>query len=636
MKDKLSVIVPVYNVEKYLNKCLESLINQTYKNLEIVVVEDCSKDNSKKLLENYKKYKNIKFIYNKKNSGLSFSRNVGIENSTGDYIGFVDSDDYVDLDYYEKMMDSIIKNKSDIVLSDIKSVYEATGDVLINKACIGNVTKENILKSGLSASCANKVFKKDIIKEYPFEVGKINEDLAVVIPCLVKTKNISYVENTYYYYIQRENSIQNSKFNPKKFDIFWGVELTLERIKNEANYEDLKDTIIYNQIITFLLYYITSQKKFFTRLSILRKYHKLAKKYNIDKNKYFIEFLSKTDGKHSKYYKMLVKLNAKGLIFLDNLLISFYNLLSKLLIKKIKDLDKINLEDVIKSAKKQSSMDTPSIKLSVVVPNYNYAKFMYQRIYSILNQDYKIYELIILDDKSKDNSKEIIDEIYNKIKDYVNVRVIYNKENSGSAFKQWKKGFDEAKGDYIWIAEADDYCKPNMISSLIKPILSNDKIMISYCDTSFINSTGTIIIKSIKGEIDYQKSGHWDSSYIVNGLDEIKDYSYLNNTIANVSSTIIKNGNYEEIFNSAGKYKQAGDWLTYVEIMAKGDISYNSEAMNYYRVHGNNVSSTTKYQSHLDELKTLYDYYIKKYNLDDSHKKKIEERINYLKKEWKI
>ena len=99
---KISVIVPVYNTSKYLEKCLDSLINQTYKELEIIIVEDCSTDNSKSLLEKYKKFENVTIIYNDRNMGLSYSRNVGLAHAGGNYIGYIDSDDYVQSDYYEK------------------------------------------------------------------------------------------------------------------------------------------------------------------------------------------------------------------------------------------------------------------------------------------------------------------------------------------------------------------------------------------------------------------------------------------------------------------------------------------------------------------------------------------------------
>src|SRR5690606_8575004 len=114
-------------------------------------------------------------------------------------------------------------------------------------------------------------------------------------------------------------------------------------------------------------------------------------------------------------------------------------------------------DNLISEAKRQGKMKKNDFTISVVVPNYNYERFMLQRLYSILYQTVKINELIILDDCSKDNSRELIDELYIKLKPYIDIKIIYNETNSGSAFKQWEKGFEVAESDYIWIAEADDY-----------------------------------------------------------------------------------------------------------------------------------------------------------------------------------
>ena len=639
-EDLISVIVPCYNVEKYVSMCIESLINQTYSNLEIILVDDCGTDNTAKILREYvKKDKRIKLIKNEKNSGLSFSRNVGLKEANGNYIGFIDSDDYVSLDFYEKLMQSIKKNHSQVAICDMKIVYEETNEEQLSKCYTGNkFSLINVINNGLAASACNKLFKKEIISKYEFEVGKVNEDIAVVIPALVNSKKISYAKDVYYYYIQRGGSIQNSGFSDKRFDIFYGVDTTLDRINGSKNYEEIKESLIYNQIIVLLIYLIPKIKKFNRRKYVLKRYNELATKYSIRRNHYFWNFLESSGMKHRLYYKLLFKLTCNKLYFFANVLIGLYNFLYKILTyKKFKKTvieNDIDLESVIKNAKYQNSLKDEPIKVSVIVPNYNYARFMYQRIYSILKQNYKIYELIILDDMSSDNSIEVIDEIVESIKEYVNIKTIYNKTNGGSAFKQWQKGFDIATGDYIWIAEADDYCKRSLLNNLIKPVTKNDNIRISYCDTAFIDVDGHIILKSIKPEIDIQKSNHWNSSYTNNGLKEIKNYSFLNNTIANVSSCIIKKDNYSSILRKAGSFHQAGDWLIYVDIMAKGDISYIDKPINYYRLHGNNVSSTMNHQKHLDELNRLYNYYIKKYNLNNSHKKKIDKRKKFLKKVW--
>ncbi len=636
MNSKISIIVAVYNTEKYVEKCINSLLNQTYKNIEIIIVEDCSTDGSRKILEKYSKSKKVKIIYNKKNRGLSYSRNIGLKNSTGDYIGYIDSDDYVDNDFYEKLIQSIKKNKSEVAICDMKVIHENDGIEIISKCCNAEeFNVYNVVNNGLAASACNKLFKRQLISKYPFAEGKVNEDIAVVIPALVNAKKISYA-NTYYYYIQRDNSIQNSSFSDKRFDIFYGVNATLERIKNANDYEKLKDALVFNQLIVLLLYVIPKERNFCHRQRILKKFNNLSMQYNIRKNHNLWQFLESCGKKHKIHYKLLLKLNCNSLYFFSNILICLYNFVSKIYVQKKVIKNDITLNDIIEAAKIQKSLPEPDIKISVVIPNYNYEKFLYQRIYSILNQNYKITELIILDDCSKDNSILEINKVKKSIKRYINIITDYNKTNSGSAFKQWKKGIELANGDYIWIAEADDYCERNLLSTLIKPIKKDRNIMISYCDTGFIDTFGKIILKSIKPEIDIQKSGHWNNSYVNKGIDEIKNYSYLNCTIANVSSCIIKNGNYEKYLEMSGKFKQAGDWIFYVNLMSNGNIAYSTKVLNYYRVHGNNISSNMNHQKHIEEINKIHKYYLETFDLDNIHKEKMRKRIEFLEKAWKL
>lgn len=636
MKPKISVIVPVYNVENYIEKSLKSLFNQTYKNLEIIIVDDCSTDNSKSIVEDLiKDKKNIIFFSNKKNGGLSFTRNEALKRATGDYIGYIDSDDYVPENYYESLMDTIITNKADIAVCDIKSVYEKSGQILRNQCGTNENEKIDFINNGLAASACNKLFKKSIISKYKFSEGKVNEDLAVILPTIINSKKVAYNESTFYNYVQRENSIQNSHLSEKRFDIFYGVDETLKRIKNAPDYNRYKDAIVFQQLIMFFIYVIPKEKSYIKRVKWLKKFNQLSKKYDIRKNQFLWNFLDGQGTKHKYYYKLLLKLNCSGFYLLSSLLISFYDLYKKLFIKTIIK-ENIKMEDLILLAEKQSKMSKPNISISVIVPNYNYERFMFQRLYSILSQEIKLNEIIILDDCSTDNSRQLIDEIVNKLDKYINIRKEYNKKNSGSAFKQWKKGFELAKSDYIWIAEADDYCNEKLLTNLVKPIEKDPSIVISYADTAFIDAFGNIILKSIKPEIDIQNSGHWDHSYVNDGMSEIRDYSYLNCTIANVSSALIKKGDYSNYLQKSGEYKQAGDWLFYVNVMSQGKIAYNSKVLNYYRVHGNNVSSTMNHEKHIKEINEIHSYYCKQFKLGNKQKKMMKKRIEFLKKCWKV
>lgn len=636
MNKKISVIVAVYNTEKYLDRCIESLLNQTYKNIELVIVEDCSTDSSRKLLKKYKGNKNIKVFYNRENRGLSYSRNYGLKKSTGDFIGYIDSDDYVEPDYYEKLMSSIKDNKSDIAICDIKLVDEQTNKIQRCKCYANDFDVYSVVNNGFAASACNKLFKRKNIEKYPFAEGKVNEDIAVVIPTVIQAKKISYAD-TCYFYVQRGGSIQNSKFSDKRFDIFDGVKTTLERIKNEQDYEFYKNAIVYNQLILLLMFAIPKEKNFIKRYKFLKKFNELSKDYKITKNTNYLEYLENSKRINQIYYKNLVNLNEKKMILLDNVWISFYKTLRFLKHKKNKKLiPKIDIQCIEKAAKKQKKLAEQGIKISVVVPNYNYSNYLYQRVYSILNQNYKIHELIILDDASKDNSLFYIKQIEQKISGVVNVKVVVNDINSGNAFSQWQKGINLATGDYVWVAEADDYAKKNFLNEVVSPLKKNNNIVISYADTGFIDSNGYITKNSLVDQIDILKTNHWNASYVNKGISEINCYSYLNCTIPNVSGTIIKKGNYDEIFESAKKFHQSGDWFTYLNILNLGDISFINKTLNYYRVHGNNISQTFDKKAHILEIQRIYKFVKEKYGIDDEQQIQMYNRIKFLCKVWSV
>lgn len=636
MNKKISVIVAVYNTEEYLDRCLESLLNQTYKNMELVIVEDCSTDSSRKLLKKYKENENIKIFYNKENRGLSYSRNYGLKKSTGDFIGYIDSDDYVEPDYYEKLMRSIKDNKSDIAICDIKLVDEQTNKIQRCKCYTNDFDVCSVVNNGFAASACNKLFKRKNIEKYPFAEGKVNEDIAVVIPTVIQAKKISYAD-TCYFYVQRGGSIQNSRFSNKRFDIFDGVKTTLERIKNEKDYEFYKNAIVYNQLILLLMFAIPKERNFIKRYKFLKKFNELSKDCKITKNANYLEYLENSKKINQIYYKNLVILNEKKMILLDNIWISFYKTLRFLKHKKNRKLiPKIDIQSIEKAAKKQKKLTEESIKISVVVPNYNYSNYLYQRVYSILNQNYKIHELIILDDASKDNSLFYIEQIEQKISEFVNVKVVVNDINSGNAFSQWQKGMNLASGDYVWVAEADDYAKENFLNEVVSPLKENNNIVISYADTGFIDSNGYITKNSLVDQIDILKTNHWNASYVNKGIAEINCYSYLNCTIPNVSGTIIKKGNYDEIFEEAKKFHQSGDWFTYLNILNLGDISFINKTLNYYRVHGNNISQTFDKKAHILEIQRIYKFIKEKYGIDEEQQIQMYNRIKFLCKVWSV
>lgn len=633
----ITVIVPCYNVEKYIDKCVQSLINQTYKNLEIILVDDCSTDNTWKIINKYSKnYENIKCMKNEKNSGAGYSRNIALKQAKNDYISFIDSDDYIENNYYESMMKQLKLEKSDLIVCDIFVKYDSVdGTNQRSIACEGKIEKYNFIHNGLAASPCNKIFKKEDLLKYPFPEGIMNEDIATVMAIIINSKKISYNNEVYYNYIQRKSSVQNSSLNNSRLDIFKSLNILEKRVPINKKNSKYWEAIIYNQIIMFLIYVIPKEQDKKKRKYFLKQFDLLSRKYNIRQNNLWWTFLSLQGKKHRIYYRLLLKFNCTGLYNLSNNLISFYHTYNKK-IKKSVIKENITIQDLEKKAKIQKGLKENKYKISVVIPNYNYEKFMLQRLYSILYQTVKIDEIIILDDCSTDNSRELIDKIEKKLKKYINIKKVYNETNSGSAFKQWEKGFNLSKGDYVWIAEADDYSEKNFLKTVIKPLKKYDDIKISYVDTAFIDKDGYVIMRSIKPEIDILNTGHWDKNFINEGINEINDYAYLNCTIANVSSVLFKNDNYSSFFKESGKFKQAGDWLFYVNVMNQGKIAYSNKPINYYRVHGNNVTSVTKKQAHFNEIIKIHDKISKIIKLNNKQKKNINERYKFLKKVWNI
>lgn len=644
-KKELSIIIPCYNVENYIEDCLNSikkqLTNFTY---EIIIIDDKSTDNSLNIIKNYiKKNKmNIKLLVNEENYGAGYSRNRAIKEAKYEYISFIDADDYLDDNFYDEMFSNIEKNNLDVIVTDFNIVYEDNTPSALASGCIGKVNKINMINTGFAASPCNKIIKKELLLKYPFAEGIMNEDIASIIAILVNAKNVSYTNKTRYNYIQHSSSQQNAKFSLKRFDIFKSLDILKPRISKSKDYEKYMEAIAFQQLFLFFIYVLPREKNFFKRWKYLRLFRKKAEDYNLINNEFAKENLERRGKKAKFYYTTIFKLNNRGLSFLTSLIMSLFNIYHNLkynspLSRKLSVIkENITMEDLIKVAKKQKKMTTPKIKISVVIPNYNYERFLLQRLYSILNQNYKLYEIIILDDCSQDNSKELIDNLVKELSKYITITKNYNTVNSGTAFKQWQKGFSLAKGDYVWIAEADDYCEKSMISSLVNTIINNQDVVLSYVDTAFIDVNGVKQLKSIIPEIDIQKSGHWDKSFINNGIDEIKNYAFLNCTIANVSSCLIKNDNYSKILEECSTYKQAGDWLFYVNVMKQGKISFINKPINYYRVHGNNVSSTMKKERHIEEILKLYEKYINEFDLTDKHRKLMRERIKFLKRVWDL
>ena len=244
MGEKISVIVPVYNVEQYLERCVDSIINQTYTNLEIILVNDGSTDNSGKLCDELaKKDERIRVIH-KENGGLSDARNRGIDESESDLVGFIDSDDYIDSDMYEVLLKNLNNTDADLSMCALYDVYNNTPEAQVTNKETWELSSEQAIKMVmeakiLSVTAVNKLYRKSLFKDLKFEVGKIAEDAFIMIKLLDKCEKIVATNEKKYYYVHRENSITTQKFSTKFLNVIEAYEQNSNIILEK--YPKLKD-----------------------------------------------------------------------------------------------------------------------------------------------------------------------------------------------------------------------------------------------------------------------------------------------------------------------------------------------------------------------------------------------------------
>lgn len=288
MKEKISVIIPIYNVEDYLEQCVESILNQTYTNLEIILVNDGSTDSSGEICDRYKNIdKRIKVIH-KENGGLSDARNYGIEASTGDYIAFLDSDDWADKNLYMTLYKNIKKNHADISICNFKKYYsdkDIEKQELNEVKCYSNIEALERLYCNdavIMVVAWNKLYKRKVIGDLRFPVGKIHEDEYLTPMIIYNANKISYINNELIYYRQRENSIMNRRFNIKRLDYLYVLESRMKFFK-----ENMLDELYEKNVCTYLekvmeFYFLIKNSEIENKKSIMKKLkNKLS---NLNKN----------------------------------------------------------------------------------------------------------------------------------------------------------------------------------------------------------------------------------------------------------------------------------------------------------------------------------------------------------------
>lgn len=253
---KISVIIPVYNSEKTIKKCIDSLLNQTFKDLEIILVNDASSDNSLNIINSYKN-NNIIVINNDVNKGIGYSRNIGLKNASGEYISFVDSDDYVNNNAYEQLYNATNNNENDLVICNYNKIIN--NSIVENEYIFENskVTLKSNPEMLLNINPApwNKLYKKELVKNLYFPENLKYEDTIFVLSAINRAKSIKIISDKLYNYIVRDKS-ETTIVNEKVFDILNISEMVINELKNNIDSTYLEAFMVRN-----IFRYTLQQKK---------------------------------------------------------------------------------------------------------------------------------------------------------------------------------------------------------------------------------------------------------------------------------------------------------------------------------------------------------------------------------------
>ena len=400
----ISIVIPIYNAEKYLEECLNSIKNQTYKNFEVIMVNDGSKDDSETICMNFLR-SDSRFRYLKKeNGGVSSTRNVGLDNVEGDYVTFIDADDWVDENYLELLITTVKKNHSDIVVSSYKQfnnidvfylrAYTIQEKYLLNFEKMNRDDFLTIFPKLMSINvCFNnavaKLFRKELVNNLRFDTSiKYGEDLDFYFRLYLNVDSISYVDEPTYVYRMHGDST-TSNFN-----------------QEHAEQE----------------------------LSIFKKMYEKIQEIGLPSIHYF-----------NKLKKLLeLRMN-----FLEN---------------------KVLLNEYLEFLKNIGETVTyPNTLISVVIPVYNVSPYLRLCLESVENQTYPYFEVLLINDGSRDDSKDICQELITKDQRFR----YYEQENLGISAAR-NTGIVNSNGEFITFIDGDDFVDPNYLEELYHAALKND------------------------------------------------------------------------------------------------------------------------------------------------------------------
>jgi glycosyltransferase involved in cell wall biosynthesis len=244
--------------------------------------------------------------------------------------------------------------------------------------------------------------------------------------------------------------------------------------------------------------------------------------------------------------------------------------------------------------------ETP--RVSVIIPNFNYGRFLRQRLASVVGQTYTRFEIIYLDDCSTDGSEEVISEF----KDDLRLRCFRNERNSGSPFIQINKGVRLSRGEFVWVAEADDFAHSQFLETLVPILYTHPSVGLVYCQSSVVDESNMTLREMDYSE--YPNCTRWEQSFVTNGREECRRYLLYGCTIPNFSAALFRKSVFEKAGYADESFRLSGDWLTWIKMLMLSDLAFVAKPMNYFRWHASSVRSTTHIVRKMREMYAVFDY----------------------------
>ena len=499
---KISVIIPCYNVERYISRCLDSVCGQTLKDIEIICVDDCSTDNTLKIIQEYKKKdKRIILIKHIKNQGVSISRNDGIKKATGEYIGFVDSDDYIDDKFYEKLYNTAKQGCADIARGKLIFVQgkRKTEDNISNDTI--KINKFNLYYGFTSCIYFNSLLSNNNI-DFPSDLI-YGEDAYFLLKAVANSKKITTMDDAYYYYVRRDDSADSAILSDAHFaSALEFIKKSIEYMNNCQCSADEYVVAVQNKLSSLFGYMSKTKdglKKHLIAITACETWRSVKYKNLFINNKYtqylnnddvygllsimdprvyilplFVKQTSYNDIKYYLFGKISIfKIRTKRTPYLKDCY-RLFNILPVLTIKKLPESKIGYLFSFVPAFKTKNrkltkvDADTDKNKISVIVPVYKVEKYLKQCITAVCNQTHENLEIILVDDGSPDKCPKICDDLAKKDK---RIRVIH-KQNGGLSSAR-NAGLDIATGQYIFFVDSDDYIEPETLETMLTTMQSN-------------------------------------------------------------------------------------------------------------------------------------------------------------------